>query len=179
MLTNLLREELQAFEKQIVGLELSRESDLISGAMADKLRHYSSDLSEVSEEIHRYKDLYIDRVPRKDIDMGDLYGDHSEASEDLWDVISVPKLSDNERASLELPSRVTWDDDGGIDSSDSLEDPFVDDEQFAPRRSSGQSTSAISSRILSRLISFLLKSSIIKCSSIIISYSTAYFIHCI
>ena len=122
MLTNLLREELQAFEKQIVLLEVSRESEYINGALTDKLKHCSSDLSGVSKEIHRYKDLYDDNF---------------ESSDDPWEL--VPRMSAIDRDSLDFPSRVTWDDDAGIDSSDSLENPYADFEQFAPlSRSEGR-----------------------------------------
>lgn len=103
---NLLREELQACEKQILGLEITRESDSINGAIFAQMDHCASDMSGVSMEINRYKGLYGDSAD---------VGAH-------WDLLR--EASDIDRDSLEFPSHRAWDDDAA-DSSDSLEDPFV------------------------------------------------------
>ena len=108
-LTNLLREELQACEKQILGLEMSRESENISGTISAQMDHCASDMTGVSIEINRYKGLY--GAP-SDVRMH-------------WDLLH--EASDIDRDSLEFPVKRTWDEDAA-DSSDSLEDPFVSGE---------------------------------------------------
>jgi len=106
VLTKLLREELQACERQVVGLEMTRESDNVSGELSQQLSHSASDLGSLTKEIDRYKGLY-----------GDSF--------DIDEWAFNRKKPDLERDSLDISSaRGNWDDDAAEDSSDSLEHPF-------------------------------------------------------
>lgn len=100
VLINLLREELLACERQIVGLEITRDADNINTSLSNELNICASELTGVSAEISRYKGLY---------------GDHEERY-DPWEDY---KMSDIECDSLYLPCLA----DKTADSSDSLEYP--------------------------------------------------------